>query len=420
MRLRRFNLKRTKPWSQRRRGVALIMVLLVVMAMVVLAGNFASNMRVEQILARNLANEVRLEWLCRSGMELSRYLLGQQFANQREPYTTLLQRWAGGPGGYADTSGDGSETFLDAIDINERGVAEGSLLGLLQRFDGDEGWQKYLERASVEVRIVDLERKININWAIPHNRPRDDGTGYTYPYPNRPLQEGRSLIEVAMGPDYLNVPNTEHGVIRDSLKDWIDSNDDRTPPNGFDGDEYTRQYGYRPKNDFVDDLSELKMVNGIHETREWLVSGDIPDDLEEGMRPRFLIPDLFTPISRGKININTASREVLMLVDPNMELCVDRVMEHRGGSTHIDAPEDMSDDRPIQQVSELLSLGYPTTDIGRTSSYLGQIFDVQSWFFEITVKATTGEGQTKELVAVVFRQDDRNVKVLHMYWKSGG
>ena len=63
---------------------------------------------------------------------------------------------------------------------------------------------------------------------------------------------------------------------------------------------------------------------------------------------------------------------------------------------------------------------YPTTDIGRTSSYLGQIFDVQSWFFEITVKATTGEGQTKELVAVVFRQDDRNVKVLHMYWKSGG
>ena len=84
--------------TPRQRGIALIVVLGFMFVLAVLVGVFGDSMRVEAILARNADSDSEVEWLCRSGVEISKYILSQQMANTQEPYDSLNQSWAGGPG----------------------------------------------------------------------------------------------------------------------------------------------------------------------------------------------------------------------------------------------------------------------------------------------------------------------------------
>ena len=81
-----------------KKGVALLVVLLVGGVLSILAAAFASNMGVEAILARNSDAESDVDWLCRSGVEYAKYVLSQQMADTQTPYDSLNQKWAGGPG----------------------------------------------------------------------------------------------------------------------------------------------------------------------------------------------------------------------------------------------------------------------------------------------------------------------------------
>ena len=82
--------------ASRETGIALIMVMIVIAVLAIIVGAFAYSMRVETILARNSENEPEFDWLGRSGVELARYLVGQQLAIGMEPYDSLNQKWAGG------------------------------------------------------------------------------------------------------------------------------------------------------------------------------------------------------------------------------------------------------------------------------------------------------------------------------------
>jgi general secretion pathway protein K len=77
---------RVVPSKRRQQGIALILVLISVVVLGVLAAGFAWSMRVEVKLARNASSERELEWLGRSGVELARYVLGQQLLIGAEPY----------------------------------------------------------------------------------------------------------------------------------------------------------------------------------------------------------------------------------------------------------------------------------------------------------------------------------------------
>src|SRR5437899_2631229 len=80
----------------RARGIALIIVMLVIVALGVLAAELAYLMKVEMKLARNVDSEGELEWLGRSGVELARYVLAQQLNIPAEAgFTALNQEWAG-------------------------------------------------------------------------------------------------------------------------------------------------------------------------------------------------------------------------------------------------------------------------------------------------------------------------------------
>src|SRR3954462_4294557 len=90
---------------QQQKGIALVIVLIVIAILAVLAGNFAASMKVETILARNASFDSEFEWLGRSGFEVAKAVL----AEQKEPYTALNQKWAGGLG---DTNGAFAEADL--------------------------------------------------------------------------------------------------------------------------------------------------------------------------------------------------------------------------------------------------------------------------------------------------------------------
>src|SRR4051794_30977695 len=82
---------------QSQRGIALIIVMIVVIVLATLAGGFAYSMKVETKLARNSTYETDMEFLGRSGVELGRYVLAQQLRIPMEgSYTALNQKWAGG------------------------------------------------------------------------------------------------------------------------------------------------------------------------------------------------------------------------------------------------------------------------------------------------------------------------------------
>src|SRR5258705_10840164 len=78
----------------RTKGIALIIVLVVIAILAVLAGNFAASMKVETMLARNASFDSEFEWLGRSGIEAAKAVI----ADQKDPFTSRGQCWAGGQG----------------------------------------------------------------------------------------------------------------------------------------------------------------------------------------------------------------------------------------------------------------------------------------------------------------------------------
>src|SRR5438132_10900883 len=121
---------------QRASGIALIIVMMVIVVLGILAAGLAYSMKVEMKLARNVDSESDLEWLGRSGVELARYVLAQQLNIPGEAgFDALNQKWAGGTGGTNDLLADIS------LENNQLG------------------------RGRFSVKIIDLERRVNINFA---------------------------------------------------------------------------------------------------------------------------------------------------------------------------------------------------------------------------------------------------------------
>src|SRR5688572_11258128 len=81
-----------------KRGIALIIVMIVMVVFAILAGGFAYSMKVETRLAGIANHDSEFEWLGRSGVELARYVLSIQSTVATEPYDALNQKWAGGIG----------------------------------------------------------------------------------------------------------------------------------------------------------------------------------------------------------------------------------------------------------------------------------------------------------------------------------
>ena len=382
--------------STRERGVALVMVLGFIIVLAVMATAFATNMQVEVKLARKDNDDVKVEWICRSGIELSKYILAQQMANAQEPYDSLNQKWAGGPAGT-----NGFNIYLENLNLTNSAWAENTVLGQIFP-DQAEFEEKIGNDARCTIQIMDLERKFNIN------RAAEGAMG------RFPLEKTFELMDVDTGLSPYLI---------DAIKDWCDTDDNRRV-SGAESDTYeAKTPPYTAKNGPIDDLKELLLIEGMTPEIYWgsrakQIAADPlqapstalrgADDEEENTY-NFGMVDVFTPISTGYINLNTASGEVMQLVPGFDQSRVSLILQMRAGLDRIDGTED---DEPFDDVAQIQRAGFTADAIANARRF----FSVRSATYEVTVQAQVGI-LSRTLVAVISRASPKDIKILYTYWK---
>ena len=273
----------TFPLAKRDRGIALIIVMIIVAALTVIVTGFAYSMRVETKLARNTRFNPDMDWLGRSGVELARYLLSKR-APGEEQMDALHQKWAGGSGRIGMGAMDELEPWEELPMTNVK-----------------------LGNGTFSIKITDMERKLNINSAP------------------EPLL--RYILEMHGGVDATDVDE-----FIDSLRDWKDP-DENHGLNGAESDFYLREYypPYYSKNGPLDHITELKLVQGFKEN---------PSIYN-------VFAKNFTAISGGLINVNTASQQVIELLPGMDPLIAAEIVMYRAGPDgSIGTEDDMPYRRP--------------------------------------------------------------------------
>lgn len=347
-------------------AVALIIVMVVVLVLGILAGGFSYTMKVETRLASNTQLEPDLQWLGRSGVEMARYLVGQQLALGRGSQATALnQKWAGGEGNTND--------YLAWISLENNELGEG-------RFS---------------IKITDAERKFNINLV-----------------PSNPAVMQQALV-------MLGVDLTESATIVDALLDWIDA-DDHSHLNGAESTDYYLRLDppYYAKNGPITDLSELALVKGItpellygaHSTNAAESSGG---SAQRGVNSAFYgvssfsggLVDLFTTVGGPQVNINTATTEVLQMIGFPIDVAASIVTERAG----FDGVPGTQDDHVFTSPAELARWLPPPAN-----QFVSRLCTSQSQFFEVQVDAWVGQYQ-RRYHALLKRNSPADVPVLFFY-----
>jgi len=348
-------------------GIALMMVLAVIFVLTVIAAGFAFSMKVEMQLAKNHLNESEMELLAISGVEMAKYVLGQQLNVVNQPYDALNQKWAGGVGDTNDLLAD--------ISLDDNVLGNGSF----------------------SLKITDLERKANINAAD-----------------QMLLQRAFTLI---------GVDAVDYSTAIDSILDWIDNNDNPRL-NGAESDYYlSLDPPYLAKNGPIDDITELLLIKGITPEMFWGLAGSdeqnrivLTNYNATGStfgvtdKPVFQggLYDLFTPISSGLININTASAAVLQLIPGIDENIAQRIVQMRDGPDGVEGNED---DIPFRNKGELINVpGIDNQIISQISRYC----TVRSTFFEVQITTKMGKYQ-RTYIAVLRRANPRDIQTLFFH-----
>jgi general secretion pathway protein K len=353
-------------------GIAIFIVLVAIFALSAIAAAFAYSMKVETRLAANSNNSAELDCLGRSGIEVARWILSQEMKTPGVQYDALNQVWAGGPGETNDV--------LAGFDFDNIASVAG-LPGIIHR-----------------PQITDAESKFNIN----------------YIFGNEELVQ-HALIN--MGVDAAEVPN-----IIACIEDWIDTDDD-TRLNGAETDYYqSLDPPYEAKNGPIDDISELLFVKGV--TPDIFSSNAAPsavqaarDATRSGVLPNAAVVtnaakmvDVFTSISNGRINVNTASATVLQMIPGVDENAASQIIAARNV-------------QPFQNLGEVVantSLGGASQGNASTgvsfASVINRYGTVRSAVFE--VKVAVEIGMTKRTYyALLIRNNPADIQILNMHWQ---
>lgn len=350
------------------RGIALVIVMMVIVVLGMLAASFAYSMRVETKLAKNVGSESDMEWIGRSGIEVARYVLAQQLNCPNEPYDSLNQKWAGGPGGNCSSNGPLADISLEHIQLG---------------------------RGECSVKIVDLERKMNINSA------------------------NRQTIQQAL--DLMGVDSFDSYTTLDSIEDWLDA-DSNPHVNGAESDYYlTLPQPHVAKDGPFDDMSELLLVRGVTPEIYWGPQGASPSRRSGQVssaitfnRPdasfSYGLVDLFTTLGRPQVNINTASIGVLQLLPGVDRSCAEDIIRKRAGLDGVDGTDD---DTPFFNPGELINVSCMNPIF---VNQLSRYATVRSFTFEAQVDVEIDQYK-RRLVALLFRNSSRDVQILSTHWE---
>jgi type II secretory pathway component PulK len=351
-------------------GMALILAMIAIFVFSALAAGFALSMKVEARLAHNSDAEQRLLWAGRSGVEMERWLLAQQLTIPNKQFDSLNQLRADTPGGPGASNSVLSDLPMKHYQID------------------DETWLEFDD-------IEDLDRKININSATP---------------------DVIKQVLTLMGVDANDI-----SVVADSIADWIDA-DDLPLPAGAESDYYQGlPLPYYAKNAPIDDIAELRFIKGVTQAmyEGSNASNHIASAFEHklgfghapGQEPDypFGLKDVFTPISSGRVNFNTADanvRQVLLNGDANL---ADAVFKARAGPDGVDGNDD---DIPFRNINDLARAGISGPQIQQ----LNPLGSGRSMVFRVHVTAHFLDLQ-RDYYAILYRSSPMDIRVVSFYWQ---
>jgi type II secretory pathway component PulK len=119
--------------------------------------------------------------------------------------------------------------------------------------------------------------------------------------------------------------------------------------------------------------------------------------------------DVFTPVSTGHINVNTADANVLQMIPGVDQAIAQNIIKVRAGPDGVEGTED---DMPFATVNQLV-----TADLNpQLVAQLSQFCTVRSQTFEVHVTARIGDSK-REYVAILYRNLPTDIRVLSFYWK---
>jgi type II secretory pathway component PulK len=377
----------TRSKAKNRRGIALIMVLLVIAVLAVLAGNFAATMKVETMLARNTNLDSDYEYLARAGVNAAMAILAQETAQ----FSGLNQKWAGGIG---TTNGGFAEFDLENFPVGDSGDY-------------------------VKIKIEDQERFFNINLLKRFVEIRS-------PNPMEGRQRAAHILDNALG-SVIGIDAGQVITVRDSIIDWIDR-DENSEASGAETSDYKSHpwLAHIAKDGPFDDMSEMLLVKGITEqpqiySRVYANPGaSVITKNNRAGASKFeqvsydtTLVDLFTTLSAGQVNINTASSKVLQVIPEISEQSADAIVAGRSPgpdqipNTDDDAYRSLSEPSQRPQSAGIIPPGL--------LEQLAQYLTVQSFYFNVHVTVTLAGGP-RTYHAILQRRSARDVQLMAMDW----
>ena len=256
-----------------RSGAALIVTLWVLLLLSMMIASFAYEMRVESEVTAYSRNKFKALFLAQAGVEWAKTALTKKV-----------------------TQGTEGDLIIDKEDDMDLVIAANNLA----RGVPATGVEKELGAGTFTVDIMPEEGRRNVNMLSD--------------------QDWEEIL------DQSGVPEDLWPELIDCFADWIDPGDEHHLNGAESDDSFYKEKGYECKNAPLDTVDELLLIKGFTEE---IVFGGVSEDPDE--EPMTGIAQWLTTYGDGRVNVNTASREVLLTFIGMDDQMVDEILERRLG-----------------------------------------------------------------------------------------
>ena len=239
------------PRPARRGGAALIVALGTVLLLSLLIGGLAYEMRIEAGITSYARKRLKAQVAARGGVEYAKFLLAKS---------------------YETSAFEETDEAKEALRI---------LAKNLERGIGVSGAKVEMGESFATVDVLPEAGRRNVNTLAD--------------------EDWEELL------DQAGVPEEAWPDLIDCFMDFTDANDEHRLNGAEKGDAFYKDRSYEPKNAPLDTIDEILLIKGF--TKEIVYGGPPPDPKGEPLQG---MAHLLTTFGDGKVNVNTASREVLL------------------------------------------------------------------------------------------------------------
>jgi len=380
------------------RGVALLVALAVVAILAVVIFDFSFSVRVDTHIATNFADRLVALEAAKAGANFGIYILRQDEPSR----DNLRDEWAQLTGIVLSKT--------DPAELADQSGMTEEEIGQLKHEDFL-AWEKAGNVPTASIVIIDEERKINVNLLSPQATGRG-GPRVLVQGGERVREWIRTLIE------NVEFPDVDAHELVEAITDWVDP-DDEGNAECFYYESLPEPYSCR--NDRMESIYELKLVKGVtdlvffgNKPYPLQLSGKEEDEWDERRKLGYTLPEVapwereedpeaiyglvnfLTAHSSGRVNFNTAPREVLRAILGNDDFLTDTIIQAR--------QENPDDTRGIQSI--ILQASPPLFNILINGGLVGW----QSTYFRIESTGKFHKAAVK-VIAIVSRDNARDITI---------